>query len=162
MSTKWLAALLGASVLITFLGVSRATNQTATIDSQNNSQTTLAGPMTISSTSSSSSSYSSDGNWAASTTLSQGSRTSLGHGRDTITLEILSADLQPLTYDGAGQVKLRLGLNGRRTIETLSINPRFDPTTGGAYDSVDIGTYTLDLVSYEGDFDNPSFTFELR
>ena len=160
MSTKWLAIFLGAGALITLLGVSRS-NQTTHVDN-NSSFQTLSESMPISSSASSSSSFSSNGVYSASTTLTQGARASLGHGQDTITLEILSADLQPLSYDGAGEVTLRLGLNGRQRIETLSINPRFNPSVGGAYDSVEIGAYTLDLVRYEGGFENPSFTFELN
>lgn len=166
MPSKWLILLLGGGALVALLSFTR-TPQTVGIDFNDSFRAITPGStgdqtVELSSASSSSSSYSSNGEYSASATLTKGAHASLGQGRDTITLEILKADLQPLTYDGTGEVTLRVGLNGRVRTETLAVPARLNPATQGVYDTLEVGAYTLSLVSYSGDFANPSFTFELQ
>ena len=102
--------------------------------------------------------------YSATATLSAGSHARFRRDNDTLVLDVISANLDPLAFDGAGEVQITLKANGYTSRHTLRISPRMSSTQtySKAYDKVKAGPFTVSLTNYTQSFDVPVFTFEIN
>jgi hypothetical protein len=102
-----------------------------------------------SSTSSSSSSYSGNAKVSSSFTLTKGGVSTAKINKDTFKFKLLSVDVSPLAYDGAGKAVVQVTYNGVTTKQNFTISSGRMPRGVNYFDRKLVGKkYFLTLTSF--------------